>query len=90
MRTYLVSFLLSQGDRFYHHLTVGIEMVANDLKDLFNLIVGGNLNLKDLGIPSDIIKEIKKSLRYYKAYIPHVSKNEINKYNFPRKINLNF
>ena len=59
-------------------------------EDLFNLIVGGNLNLKDLGIPSDIIKEIKKSLRYYKAYIPHVSKNEINKYNFPRKINLNF
>ena len=38
MRTYLVSFLLSQGDRFYHHHTVGIEMVANDLKDLFNLI----------------------------------------------------
>ena len=59
-------------------------------EDLFNLIIGGNLNLKDLGIPSDIIKEIKKSLRYYKTYIPHVNKREMNKYNFPNKINLNF
>ena len=38
MRTYLVSFLLSQDDKFYHDDIVGIEMVANDLKDLFNLI----------------------------------------------------
>ena len=68
---------------------VGGDIEITD-EDLFNLIAGGNLKLKELGIPNNVIIEIKKAMKNYKNFIPHVSKNERMEYNFPNKINLNF
>ena len=68
MRTYLVSFLLSQDDKFYHDDIVGIEMVANDLKDLFNLI--GNDVEADKITSERIIRAVEGSGLIFDTYAP--------------------
>ena len=75
MRKYLVSFLLSKGDRVYHHHTVGIEMKANDLEELFNLI--GNDVEADEITSARIVKAVDGSGLDFDTYVP-IQIGEVN------------
>jgi hypothetical protein len=68
MRKYLITFLLSKGDRVYHHHTVGIEMEANDLEELFNLI--GNDVEADKVTSERIGRAVEGSGLSFDTYVP--------------------
>ncbi|MDB4848039.1 hypothetical protein OAI02_06060 [Candidatus Pseudothioglobus singularis] len=80
MRKYLVSFLLSEGDRVYHQHTVGIEMKANDLKELFNLI--GNDVEADKVTSERITRAVEGSGLTFDTYAP-IQIGELNEYGEP-------
>ena len=69
MRKYLITFLLSQDDKFYHEDTVGIEMEANDLKELFNLI--GDVETDEI-TSSRIVRAVEESGLVFDSYAPIV------------------
>ena len=69
MRKYLITFLLSQDDKFYHEDTVGIEMEANDLKELFNII--GDVET-DVITSSRIVRAVEGSGLVFDSYAPIV------------------
>ena len=70
MRKYLITFLLSQADKFYHEDTVGIEMEANDLEELFNLI--GNDVEADKITSERISRAVEGSGLVFDSYAPIV------------------
>ena len=67
MRKYLITFLLSKGDRVYHHHTVGIEMEANDLKELFSLIADAET---DEITSARIVRAVEGSGLSFDTYVP--------------------
>jgi hypothetical protein len=69
MRKYLITFLLSQDDTFYHEDTDGIKMEANDLKELFNLI--GDVETDEI-TSSRIVRAVEESGLVFDSDAPRV------------------
>jgi hypothetical protein len=68
MRKYLVTFLLSYNDKVYHDHTVGINMLAEDMEELFILI--GNDVEADKLTSARIVRAVEGFGMVFDTYVP--------------------
>ena len=69
MKKFLVSFVLSNEGKYYHDDFVGLEIIAEDMKELFNLLAMDIDNAEE-SISDRIIRTVEESGLVFDTYTP--------------------
>ncbi len=69
MKKYIVNFVLSNKGKYYHDDFVGLEIIAEDMKELFNLLAMDIDNAEE-SISDRIIRTVEESGLVFDTYTP--------------------